>query len=87
MRLFFKKIQKIGLFLGCFYAFFRVFEAKNTVPKECYFLCLFAAKFSLRSLPPALRSFSEVGCSAVKWATCPSTPTHKRMASNDNNDF
>jgi hypothetical protein len=33
MMLFFKKFQKIGLFLGCFYAFFRVFEAKNTVPK------------------------------------------------------
>ena len=39
MRLFFKKIQKFGLFLSRFYAFFRVFEAKNTVPKECYFLC------------------------------------------------
>gem|GEM_PF-4907361 len=34
MRLFFKKIQKFGLFLSRFYAFFRVFEAKNTVPKE-----------------------------------------------------
>jgi hypothetical protein len=29
--LFFEKFQKIGLFLGCFYAFFRVFDAKNTV--------------------------------------------------------
>ena len=37
--LFFEKNQKIGLFLGCFYAFFRVFEAKNTDSKECYFLC------------------------------------------------
>jgi hypothetical protein len=33
MRLFFEKNQKIGLFLGRFYVFFRVFEAKNTVPK------------------------------------------------------
>jgi membrane protein DedA with SNARE-associated domain len=31
--LFFEKNQKIGLFLGCFCAFFRVFKPKNTVPK------------------------------------------------------
>jgi len=30
-RLFFEKNRKIGLFLGCFYAFFRVFRVKNTV--------------------------------------------------------
>ena len=48
--LFFEKNQKIGLFLGCFYAFFRVVEAKNTDFKEYYFLCLFAAKFSLRKM-------------------------------------
>ena len=33
MSLFFEKIQKIGLFLGCFYAFFRVFKPKNTDSK------------------------------------------------------
>jgi len=48
--LFFEKNQKIGLFLGCFYAFFRVVEAKNTDFKEYYFLCLFAAKFYLRKM-------------------------------------
>jgi hypothetical protein len=31
MRLFFEKIQKIGLFLSRFYVFFRVFKPKNTV--------------------------------------------------------
>jgi hypothetical protein len=29
--LFFEKNQKIGLFLGRFYVFFRVFKPKNTV--------------------------------------------------------